>query len=128
VNGFAAHYGIKNRLRKLRDANGNQLFVSGVGQTEFYSNPIEFSRNGAWDKNKAEIIAGDWTKSIVGVRDGLEYQILTEATLQGTLDEDGMPISLAEQDMIAIKATMRVAYLPIKAEAFALLVKIAPSI
>ncbi|WP_242825332.1 phage major capsid protein, partial [Clostridium sporogenes] len=27
VNGFAGHYGLKNYLRKLRDANGNALFV-----------------------------------------------------------------------------------------------------
>jgi len=127
TNGFAAHYGVKNRLRKLRDADGNQLFVQGVGQNEFYSNPIEFSRNGAWDKDKAELIAADWTKSIVGIRDGLEYEILKEATLQGTLDEDGKPISLAEQDLVAIKATMRLAYLPIKDEAFALLVKTEPT-
>lgn len=127
VNGYAAHYGIKNRLRKLRDANGNALFVQGVNQNEFYSSPIEFSRNGAWDKNKAEIIAADWNKSLVGIRDGIEYEILKEATLQGTLDADGKPLSLAEQDMVAIKATMRLGYLPIKDEAFALLVKTAPT-
>lgn len=127
VNGFAAHYGIKNRLRKLRDANGNALFVQGVSQNEFYSNPIEFSRNGAWDKEKAEIVAADWNKSLVGIRDGIEYEILKEATLQGTLDADGKPLSLAEQDMVAIKATMRLGYLPIKDEAFALLVKTAPA-
>lgn len=127
VNGFAAHYGLKNRLRKLRDANGNALFVPGVDQNEFYSNPIEFSRNKAWDKEKAEVIAADWTKSLVGIRDGLEYEILKEATLQGTLDEDGKPISLAEQDMVAIKATMRLGYLPIKDEAFSILTKADPA-
>lgn len=127
VNGFAAHYGLKNRLRKLRDANGNALFVPGVDQNEFYSNPIEFSRNKAWDKEKAEVIAADWTKSLVGIRDGLEYEILKEATLQGTLDEDGKPISLAEQDMVAIKATMRLGYLPIKDEAFSILTKADPT-
>lgn len=127
VNGFAAHFGVKNRLRKLRDANGNALYVPGVDQNEFYSNPIEFSRNNAWDKEKAEIIAGDWTKSLVGIRDGLEYEILKEATLQGTLDADGKPISLAEQDMVAIKATMRLGYLPIKDDAFAILAKTAPA-
>ena len=118
VNGFVAKNGIKNSLRKLRDANGNQLFVDGVNGKEFYSQPIEFSRNGAWDKTKAEIIGADWDKSLVGIREGIEYEILKEATLQGTLDEDGKPISLAEQDMIAVKATMRLAYLPIKDEAF----------
>ncbi len=126
VNGFAAHYGIKNRLRKLRDANGNALYVPGVDQSEFYSSPIEFSRNGAWDKEKAEIVAADWDKSLVGIREGIEYEILKEATLQGTLDADGKPISLAEQDMIAIKATMRLGHLAIKDDAFALLVKTAP--
>lgn len=126
VNGFAAHYGVKNRLRKLRDNNGNALYVPGTDQNEFYSSPIEFSRNGSWDKEKAEIIAADWTKSLVGIRDGIEYEILKEATLQGTLDADGKPLSLAEQDMVAIKATMRLGYLPIKDEAFAMLVKTAP--
>ncbi|MDK0979357.1 phage major capsid protein [Clostridium perfringens] len=121
VNGFAANNGIKNRLRKLRDGNGNQLFVNGVDQKEFYNEPIEFSRNGSWDKSKAEIIAADWSKSLVGIRDGIEYKVLTEATLQGTVDTDGKPISLAEQDMVAIKATMRIGFLPIKDEAFAVL-------
>lgn len=118
VNGFAAKVGIKNSLRKLRDGNGNQLFADGVNGKEFYSQPIEFSRNGAWDKTKAEIIGADWDKSLVGIRDSLEYEILKEATLEGTVDEDGKPISLAEQDLIGIKATMRLAYLPIKDEAF----------
>ncbi|MCI8486056.1 MAG: phage major capsid protein [Clostridia bacterium] len=118
VNGFAARIGVKNSLRKLRDANGNQLYVDGVNGKEFYSQPIEFSRNGAWDKTKAEIIGADWDKSLVGIREGIEYEILREATLEGTEWTDGKPLSLAEQDMIAIKATMRLAYLPIKDEAF----------
>ncbi len=121
VNGFVAHYGIKNDLRKLRDANGNALYVHGTDQNEFYSNPIDFSRNNSWDKTKAEIIAGDFEKALVGIRDGIEYEILKEATLQGTLTEDGKPISLAEQDLIAIKATMRLGFLVVKDEAFAVL-------
>lgn len=118
VNGFAAKIGVKNSLRKLRDTNGNQLYAEGVNGKEFYSLPIEFSRNGAWDKTKADIIGGDFDKSLVGIRDGLEYEILKEATLEGTVDTDGKPISLAEQDLIAIKATMRLGYLPIQDEAF----------
>lgn len=118
VNGFAAKIGIKNSLRKLRDANGNQLYVTGVDGTEFFNEPIEFSRNGAWDKEKAELIGADWEKALVGIREGIEYEILKEATLEGTLDEDGKPISLAEQDLIGIKATMRLGFLPVKDEAF----------
>ena len=55
VNGFAAKIGVKNSLRKLRDTNGNRLYAEGVNGKEFYSLPIEFSRNGAWDKTKADI-------------------------------------------------------------------------
>lgn len=121
VNGFAANYGIKNRLRKLRDANGNQLFADGVNQKEFYNNPIEFVRNGAWDKTKAELITGNWNYSLVGIRQGIEYEILKEATLHTVTMADGKPLALAEQDMVAIKATMRIGYLPIKEQAFAVL-------
>ncbi len=122
INGFVAHYGLKNSLRKLRDANGNALFVPGVNQNELYSNPIEFSRNGAFDKTKAELIAGNFNYSLVGIREGIQYEILKEATLQTVTMDDGKPLSLAENDMVAIKATMRLGFLPIKDEAFSLLI------
>ena len=122
VDGWAASIGLKNRLRKLRDSSGAPIYIDGTDQTELYNQPIEFVRNGAWDKDKALAIAGEWKYSIVGVRDGISYEILKEATLQGTLDEDGKPLSLAEQDMVAIKATMRIGYLCVKPEAFAALI------
>ncbi len=122
VSGWAAGIGVKNRLRKLRDSSGAPIYIDGTDQTELYNQPIEFVRNGAWDKDKALAIAGEWKYSIVGVRDGISYEILKEATLQGTLDADGKPLSLAEQDMVAIKATMRIGYLCVKPEAFAALI------
>lgn len=120
-NGFVGHYGIKKELRNLRDANGNQLAVLGMKENSLYDLPLAFSRNGAFDKAQAELLCGDWSKSIVGIREGIEFEILTEATLQSVTMEDSKPLSLAENDMIAIKATMRLAYLPIKGDAFAVL-------
>ncbi len=118
VKAFAAKNGIKNTLSKLRAANGNALIAYGTSGSEFYKLPIEFNRNG-WDATKADIIGGDFAKyAIFGIRDGIQYETLTEATLQGTVDEDGNPLSLAEQDMIAIKATMRVGFLVVKDDAF----------
>lgn len=118
VNGFAAHYGIKNSLRKLRDANGNALYVPGVDQNRFYEQPIEFVRNSGWDKTKAHIIGGAWKYALVGIREGIEYTILKEATLQSVTMSDGKPLSLAENDMVALKATMRLGFLPVKDDAF----------
>ncbi|MBR3576636.1 MAG: phage major capsid protein [Clostridia bacterium] len=128
VTGFAGHIGVKNALRKLRDANDAPVYIEGINEKELYSQPIEFVRNGSWDKNKADIIGGDWKYSIVGMCSGIEFEVLTEATLQGTLDADGKPLSLAEQDMIAIKATMRIGYLVIKEDAFAAYKYAAPEI
>lgn len=122
VNGFTATIGVKGTIRKLRDNNGASLFVEGTNQKEFYSQPIEFVRNGAWNKETAVIIGGEWKYSLFGLKQGIEFEILKEATLQNTLDTDGKPISLAEQDMVAIKATMRVAYLCVKENAFAAIV------
>lgn len=122
VNGFIAHTGIKNRLRKLRDADGNQLYVEGVNTKEFYNVPITFAKGKAsFDREKAQLFAGDWDKSRVGVYQGLEYETLKEATLQDTLWTDGKPLSLAEQDMIALKITARFAFLPLHEKAFAIL-------
>lgn len=119
VTAFIARKGIKNQLRKLRDKNGNQLYADGVNGSEFYNEPIEFSNKGVWDKTVAELFGGDFKKyAKLGIRSGISYEILTEATLQGTVGEDGKPLSLAEQDMVAIKATMRLAFLPVKDEAF----------
>lgn len=119
VTGFAGHIGLKNALRKLRDNNDAPIYLEGTGTKELYSQPIEFVRNGSWDRSRADLIAGDWKYSIIGMRSGIEFEVLTEATLQGTLDEDNKPLSLAEQDMIAIKATMRLGHLVIKDNAFA---------
>ncbi len=116
---FIGRIGVKNMLRKLRDANGSPAYVNGTNGGELYGQPIEFVRNGAWNNTKADIITGEFKYSIVGIRAGIQYEILKEATLQGTLDTDGKPISLAEQDMVAIKATMRLGYLVIKDDAFA---------
>ncbi len=118
-SGFIGRVGVKNMLRKLRDANGAPAYVNGTNGGELYGQAIEFVRNGAWDNTKADLIAGEFKYSLVGIRAGIKYEILTEATLQSTLDNDGKPLSLAEQDMIAIKATMRLGYLVVKDDAFA---------
>ena len=127
INGFIADIAFKKSLRKLRDANGNQLYVQGItdkfGVTydTLYSLPVEFARSTAWDKTKAICIGGDWSKSIVGIREEISYEVLREATLHNVTMSDGKPLSLAENDMIALKCTMRLGFLPVKGEAFAIL-------
>lgn len=122
VNGFVSNIAFKNQLRKLRNANGDPLFAQGAEQETLYSLPIEFCRNGSWDASKALCIAGNWDYSVVGIRSEISYEVLREATLTTVTMADNSPLSLAERDMIAIKATMRIGFLPVRGDAFALLV------
>ena len=124
---FAADISLKNSLRKLRDVNGNQLYFQGAASTldydTLYSLPIEFCRSSAWDKTKTLAFCGDFKNySIVGIREQIQYDILKEATLTTVTTPDGKPLSLAERDLIAIRATMRLGFLPVKEDAFAMLV------
>lgn len=127
ASAFAADISFKNSLRKLRDGNGNQLYFQGASNNldydTLYSMPIDFCRSSAWDKTKAIALCGDFRNySIVGIRSQIEYKILEEATLTTVTTNDGKPLSLAERDLIAIRATMRLGFLPVKEEAFAILV------
>ena len=127
ASAFAANISFKNDLRKLRDVNGNQLYFqgasTGLDYDTLYSMPIDFCRNGAWDKTKAVALCGDFRNySIVGIRSQIQYEVLREATLTTVTTDDGLPLSLAERDLVALKATMRLGFLPVKEDAFALLV------
>lgn len=122
VDGFAARTGVKNTMRKTRGANGESILTMDVNGEKLYSLPIGFVRKAAaWDKDKADLICGEWRFALIGLRQGIEYEILKEATLQSVTMEDGSPLSLAENNMIALKATMRIGFLVVRDKAFSVL-------
>ncbi|MPL94041.1 hypothetical protein SDC9_40189 [bioreactor metagenome] len=122
VDGFAARTGVKNIMRKTRGANGEPIYTMDASGEKLYSLPVGFVRKAAaWDKDKADLITGEWRFALVGLRQGIEYEILKEATLFTVTMEDGSPLSLAENNMIALKATMRIAFLVVREKAFAVL-------
>lgn len=123
VNGFAAPVTVKNSLRKLRNSAGDPIFADIQGETpaQIHGQSLAYVRNGAWDATKAVLLAGSWNYALFGVVAAIEYEILREATLQTVTMADGKPLSLAEQDMVALKATMQIAWLVVKDTAFAAL-------
>ena len=124
VNGFITIRKIKNALRKLKDVDGNRIYVENLktdgAVNELYGLPIEFVRNDIFEEDEAEIFVGDWNYAYYGILDDINYEVLKEATLQNYI-LNGQPLSLAEQDLIAIKATMRIGFLVVKDSAFAAL-------
>lgn len=105
---------LRGSLRGLRDDNGQPLLAvqGGLGsapQYQVYGEDLVFVTNGAWEpatagspNTGADLIAGDRTKAILGIRQDVTYKILTEATVDG--------VSLAENDLIGLRAKFRVAF------------------
>lgn len=115
VTGIVTHNGMKNTFRKLRDTNGNALVIpGGVTGSQIYNTPIYIPQSKAWDKTKAEAILGDYTKAVIGTREDMQYQVLDQATI--TVGSTN--INLAENDLVAIKCTMRFGFNVINAKAF----------
>jgi HK97 family phage major capsid protein len=100
------------RLRGLRDENNQPIYLESLrsdgADRSLMGEQITFVVNGAWDSDLATLIAGDRTKAIIGVRSDVKYKILTEATL--TDGSGNVTFSLAEQDMIALRAVFRLAF------------------
>nr|DAM61513.1 MAG TPA: Major capsid protein [Caudoviricetes sp.] len=103
--------------RKLPIFNGPRDGVTA----EVLGLPIVYGNKKAWDKEKAVAITGDFDNLFYGIPQGIEYKILEEATLSTIVGEDGAPINLAERDMVGLRATMYVAFLTVKPDAFAVL-------
>lgn len=107
----------KKILRKL--ANDNH-YKGAITLSSAYDTPIEYVRN--WNNTKSLAITGDFSKAVVGTRDGMAYEILKEATIVSGTGETAETINLAQRDMIAIKATIRLGFLVAEPKAFSMVV------
>jgi len=121
ANGIAAPRSQKAKYRQTKDGNGNPVFndVHQDSPADLLGLPISWAPRNSWDKKQASEILADWDKVYYGILGGINYEILTEATLTSIKDKDGNPINLAERDMAAIKATFTPAFMVIQDEAVA---------
>lgn len=111
-NGHVGALSMRSKLRGLRDANGQPIFMTRMTDRTSYEldgDPIVFPRNGAIDPAESLLITGDWDQLVWAMRQDLTYSVLTEATLY---DTDGTTIlyRLAQQDMVALRAVMRLGW------------------
>lgn len=68
---------------------------------------------------KGELFAGDFDYAFYGIPGAINYAISTDAQLSTIVGTDGKPVNLFEQDLVALRATMDVAFMIVKDEAFA---------
>ena len=110
--GVMAAVQMRARLRGLTDKNGQPLFISGMqGRTNYMLDGMEmsFPMNGAWDEDEALMIVGDFHQLVYSIRQDVTYKVLTEATIVDPANKQVI-YSLAQQDMVALRAVMRLGW------------------
>lgn len=103
-NGAVGNISIKGRLRQVRDSTGQTIVLPVDLPTPIYG------LAGLWPSglNSAEVIAGDFTKLVVGVRQDMTYKLITEGVIT---DAAGLIIyNLPQQDMVAMRLVFRCGY------------------
>jgi HK97 family phage major capsid protein len=110
VNGFVSKPGMQWELVGLRDGNGQPVYTALAGGTAhgLYGYELNEVMNGSWDDEKAELIALDWSKQLIGIRRDVTYEIFSEGVIS---DDDGkVLLNLMQQDSKALRVTFRVGY------------------
>jgi len=111
VTGHIGAIPIRSKLRGLRDANGNPLFLRTMQERAQYDldgSPVEFPTNGAVDPAQSLLISGDFSQLVYAIRQDITYKMLTEAVIQD--GSGGIIYNLAQQDMVALRAVMRLGW------------------
>lgn len=109
VSGHGADVSVRGHLRKLRDGNGVPLYLSSIrdanGAEQLYGVPIIYSASGAFDTSVADLITGDWTKLVVGVREDMTYSESDTAVV--TDDTGKVLVNAFQDDSVIMRVHMR---------------------
>lgn len=111
INGALAAPGLAWRLAGLRATTGELIYQPSASQFDgapsLYGLRMSEQLNGAWDSDYTCIL-GDWSKAIVGVRQDITYQVFDTGVIS---DDSGVVVlNLMQQDSVALRAVMRVAW------------------
>jgi HK97 family phage major capsid protein len=109
VTGFAARNRFKSQLRGLRDGNDALLFQpslsSGTPATLYGEDIVYSDANGAWIDEGVDLIAGDWSKLAIGVRQDITFRLFTEGVISD--DSGNVVLNLMQQDSAAMRVVAR---------------------
>lgn len=108
---FANEPGFQWELVGLRNGDGTPIYqqnLSGPINTGLYGFPLMEGANGAWDSDEALLILGDWSKSIVGVRQDITFTRHTDGII--TDDMGAVQFNAMQQDSTIFRAVFRVAW------------------
>lgn len=118
VTGWLGATAARARLRQVRDTTGQKLDANRVSGTldSLDGVPLRYPMRGLWPTYSAGppvvngilLLGGQWDQFVVGVRQDIDFKVLTEAVIQ---DNTGAIVfNLAQQDMTAVRLTFRVGW------------------
>jgi HK97 family phage major capsid protein len=113
VNGFAAMPGTSWNLAGLRSAQGVPIYqpdMTGRPGGVLYGYGMNEINNGSWQMGLggAVMLAGDFTKAMIGIRRDISFKMFTEGVISN--DSGQVILNLMQQDTVAMRMTMRLAY------------------
>jgi HK97 family phage major capsid protein len=103
-NGAIGNVTLKARLRDVRDTTGQSLALPADIPTPNYA------LAGLWPTglSAAELVAGDFSKLVIGVRQDMTYKLITEGVI--TDNTGAIVYNLPQQDMVALRLVFRAGY------------------
>jgi HK97 family phage major capsid protein len=116
LNGFVTGPGYQYRLYQERDANGQPIYgpAQGTNPATVFGNRFEQVKSGVWDPTQADLLTGDWSRSIIGLRQDITFTMHTDGVIS---DASGkVLLNLMQQDAKAMRAVMRLAHVVVNDE------------
>lgn len=111
VNGFASSPGFNWRLVGMRSVDGVPIYTPSLAAgapSTLYGYPLNEVQNGAWAPGTVDLIAADWSKLVVGVRQDMQFRIFSEGVISNA--EGEVVLNLMQQDTKAMRVTFRVGF------------------
>lgn len=116
VNGFIAQPGTSWNLAGLRSAQGVPIYQPDMSSgppgtsARLYGYNLNEINNGSWQGGVtgAVMLCGDFTKSIIGIRSDISFKVFDQGVISN--DSGVVIFNLMQQDAVALRVTMRLAY------------------
>lgn len=100
VTGLLGGVGLKSKFRMMVDTTGQPIQNTEIGSLD-----RAFVDNGAWDKSKATLIAGDFSQAVYAIRQDVTFDVFREGVIQDT--DGSIAYNLMQDDMSALRVTFR---------------------